>query len=68
MARWRLDVAIFRLEVELDRIEHATIEGWRRDNKDPQTKKKPTVKEALAVAMQIGLQELGRAYDPTRKN
>lgn len=73
MARWRFDeardkdLAVFRIEAELDRREHAIIEGWRRDNKDPQTKKKPTVKHALAVALQVGLQELGRAYDPTRK-
>lgn len=73
MARWRYDearkkdVAIVRLEAEIDRIEHATIEGWRRDNKDPGTGKKPTVKQAMAVALQIGLQELGRDYDPTRK-
>lgn len=76
MARWRYDeargkdVAIFRLEAELDRIEDATIQAWRRDNKtkDENGKtKKPTVKEALAVALQVGLQELGAAYDPTRK-
>lgn len=73
MARWRFDerrqkdVAVVRLEGEIDRIEHATLEGWRRDNKNQETGKKPTMKEALAVALQIGLQELGRDYDPTRK-
>lgn len=56
------DVATFRLEAELDRAEYAVLQAWRRDNADRETGHKPSMKQALAVALQIGLQEMGKQF------